>query len=375
MKTRFWKGCLGLLCLAVVAGAMAAGEAGPSSSGSMAGHTVGGDHYAAGRMLTLNQAVVGDLMAAGGQVSNGSSVGGSALLAGGQVQVSGPVAGNLYLGGGQVTLAGRVGHNARVAGGRIEFTAPSDVSGNLSVGGGEVVLKGRVGGYVMAGAGRLLIDGEVAGDVDARADEIALGPNARIGGRLLYASRAGLVRDPAAQVRGEVRRLDGPADWPPQDEPAMLTGSGWLWTLGLLVVAAVLVAALPNWSKGVSVTWRERFLSDLLLGFVLLVSVPAAAVLLLVTVVGIPLGLMTLAAYPVLLLTGYVVSGVALGLWGAQRYRSGWVDRAGGRIAAAVLGMLVLCLLTRIPWLGGMVLFLALLAGLGALGFQTYRAR
>lgn len=365
------------LCLTLAFGALANVDSPDKRTEQATERDVGTDRMAAGRAVSVTQPVAGDLMAAGGQVASSADVAGSAMLAGGQVHLGGRVSDNLYLAGGQLTVNGRVGRNARVAGGKIEFAAPSEVAGNLSVGGGEVSLRGRVNGYVMAGSGKLLIDGVVGGDVEVRVGELTLGPNARIAGKLHYSSSSELKRDSAAQVQGEVKRLTDEGPWAMNGDMArqVVDGAGWVWSLGLLVAAGVLVLALPIFAGKVSVTWRSHFPLSLLVGFVLLVCMPAAAILLFVSVIGVPLGLMTLAAYPVLLLLGYVSSGVALGFWAALRYQPEWTQGQWGGSGAAALGMLAIVLLARIPWLGGLVMFAALLAGLGALGLQAWPAR
>jgi hypothetical protein len=69
-----------------------------------------------------------------------------------------------------------------------------------------------------------------------------------------------------------------------------------------------------------------------------------------------------------------VCTGIALGQWGATRLSPAWSRSSGGQVTAAVLGVLVLGLLARVPWLGGVVMFVALLAGLGALGLQAWKS-
>lgn len=338
-------------------------------------HRFGSDHFAAGSELIISQPVAGDLIAGGGKVEVQTETGGDAILTGGSVRVNGNVGGSLFLAGGQLVVNGAVGRNVRVGGGQVTLGPSSGVDGNLSVAGGDVALKGRVNGYVQAGGGKLLIDGVVNGDVEARAGELVLGPNARIGGKLRYASREPLKRDPAAQVQGEVERIDITGGWPvPEDiERGMGRSGSWIWTLGLLVVAGFMALALPGFTERVSTLWRARFPMSLLLGFVLTVCLPVAALLLMATLIGVPLGLVTLMVYPVLLLLGYVSSGVALGVWVATSLNQPWNEGGMGRMLTAVLGMLAIGLLARVPWLGGLVMLLALLAGVGALVLQGWR--
>lgn len=374
---------LGCMALLLAVGATAdddKGERGERPDRAGLEHRVerdfGNDHFAAGRTLTVAEPVVGDLIAAGGKVEVKTAVGGDAVLTGADVRMDGRVAESLFLLGGQLEVNGQVGRNARVGGGQIEFAAPSEVAGNLSVGGGEVTLKGRVNGYLHAAGGKVLIDGVVGGDVEARAGELTLGPNARITGSLRYASREPIQRDPGAQVQGQVERIEIEGGWPvPEDmERRMGRGGGWIWTLGLVVLAGVMVWAMPRFFGQVATTWQARFPMSLLLGFVLLVCVPVAAVLFLVTIIGVPLGLIIMALYPVLLLLGYVCSGIGLGHWGVARLSPTWSSGTVGQVAGAVAGVLVIGLLARVPWLGGVVMLMALLAGLGAFGMQAWKS-
>lgn len=376
MNSRRLFGLIGLLCLTLTLGITGSLADEERAMKQPVARTFGNDHFAAGRTVSVAQPVAGDLIAAGGQVTVTAQTGGDAVLAGGEVRMDGRVAESLFLAGGQLKVDGQVGRNARIAGGNVELGAPSEVAGNLSVGGGEVTLKGRVGGYLQAAGGKVLIDGVVVGDVEARAGELKLGPNARVSGTLRYASREALQRDPGAQVLGVVERIEVDGGWPVPDdlERGMGRGGGWIWTLGLLVVAGVLVGVLPGFFGQVADTWRTRFPMSVLLGFVLLVCVPVAAVLFLVTIVGVPLGLLTIALYSILLLLGYVCTGIGLGRWGAARLSPTWSHSSAGQVVGAVLGVLAIGLLARVPWLGGPVMLVALLAGLGALALQAWKS-
>jgi hypothetical protein len=364
------KRLLGCLCLFVALSAMA------DEKEHRVERDLGNDHFAAGRTVNVAQPVAGDLIAAGGKVEVNGNVSGDAVLSGGEVRLHSNVAQGLYTAGGQVWVNGNVGRNARVAGGRVEQGTQSIIDGNLSVGGGKVRLMGQVKGYVQAAGGEVFIDSVVGGDVEARSGQVTLGPNARISGKLRYASREAIKRDPAAQVTGGVEQIAAAGGWPVPEyvERGMGRSGGWAWTVGLLVVAGVLVSVFPGFYTRVATTWRERFPTSLLLGFALLVCVPVAAVLFFITIIGVPLGLLTLAAYLMLLIVGYVNSGIALGAWAATRWSKAPATGRAWRAGAAMLGVLAVGLLARLPWAGGVVMFLALLAGLGAFGLQAWRS-
>ena len=337
----------------------------------------GNDRFAAGSSLQIDKPVAGDLMAAGGSVDVMTTVEGDAVLSGGTVSVSKRIGQNFYGAAGKLFVNDVVGRNARVAGGQVTFSQVSEVVGNVSAAGGEVTMNGKVKGHVIVAGGHVLIDAMIGGDVEATGGQVELGPNARIGGKLRYASREPLKRDPAAQVAGALETFAPPGGWPvPENvEHRMGRTGGWVWTIGLLVVAAVLVALLPNFYSGVARTLRAHAGKSLLVGFITLICVPVAALLFLITIIGVPLGLLTVLAYLLLLVIGYVSTGISIGDWALQRARSDAPQSTTWRIGSAILGVLIVSLLARMPWLGGWVVLVALLVGLGALALQIWQFR
>ena len=338
------------------------------------------DTFVFGGSVRIDKPVAGDLIAAGGNVDVDAPVGGDAVMTGGNLRVTAKVGQSVYAAGGRLILDAPIGRNLRVAGGQVDIGPMATVAGNVTVGGGQVSLNGPVKGSISVGGGRVLIDAPVEGDVVANAGQLTLGPNARLAGKLRYRSGDELVRDPAAQVAGTIEHLPLPgraasgAQWHERGwdghRSERSVGPGWFWTLGLMAIAAVLIAALPVTSARVVRTLTTRWAWSLLLGFIALVCIPVAALILLITIIGIPLGLLAVLLYLALLLVGYVASGMALGQWALARWKADAAGRTGWRIAAAMLAVLALALLGSVPYLGGLVALAAVLAGIGAIAMQ-----
>ena len=327
----------------------------------------GGDRLVAGGSVRHTEAVSGDFFGMGGDIELVAPVQGDAIVAGGNVRVSGPVGGDLIAGGGNVVVSGPVARNAVLAGGNVEIAATAEILGDLSVAGGDVDVRGAVFGSVHAGAGDLLIDSRIEGDVHAGTGSLTLGPNARIAGRVVH--RGGKVtQDPAAEVAGGIERAKSR---PPRgNHPEFVhhrSGGGWFWTVGVIALAALLAGAFPAASGRIGSELRAQPGLALLFGLLALVCVPIAALVFMITIIGIPVAIVVLLLYFVLLLVGYAASGVMLGEAALRKWREADAARLGYRIGAAVLAMLLLALLGRIPFLGGLVVFAALLAGIGAI--------
>lgn len=327
--------------------------------------TLGQDRFTAGDQVTVAEAIGGDLIAVGGKVNVSGDIAGTLIAAGGEVQLNGPARHDVYAAGRQITLSAVIEHNARIAGGMVNLQPAARIDGNASLAGRELNLAGEVKGYLLAAGGRIYINGPIGGDVQAAGGEIELGPNARIEGSFRYRSKNELKRAPSAQIQGQVER----APWPEHDRSGFKSAIVGLvvWTLGLAVLAAMLLTVLPTLTRRVSETARAQFGWSLLWGLIVLIGTPLAVVVAMITVIGIPLGLLLLLSYPIVLLIGYVLAGVAVGDAGLFRFKPESAANVNHRILAAALALLVLALAARIPVLGALVCFAALLAGTGAL--------
>ena len=314
----------------------------------------------------------GDLVTFAAEVQVTSPVGGKAVLAGGNVRVAERVEGDLFAAGGNVTIAAAVGGHARVAGGNVELASSGSVEKDLSIAGGDVEIHGPVGGSVHVGAGIVLLDSAVAGDVRAASGDLRLGPNARIAGRLVNRG-AHVSRDPAAVVEGGV--VERPREARYREHVGVgRKGGGWWWTLGLVALAALLAAAFPREVQRVSGALRAHPGVALFAGFVALICVPFAALILGITIIGLPVALVVLLLYGVLLLVGYAAAGVMLGDAALQRWLAPHAAHLGYRIGAATLAMLALALVAKLPVLGAFAVLAAILFGMGAIVMSIVRA-
>lgn len=294
---------------------------------------------------------------------------GDRFVAGGSVRQASAVEGDLFGAAGTFELDASVGGSASLAGGSVVIGPDASIAGRLSAATGTIEIRGPVRGSVHVAGGHVLVDSKVDGDVRVAAGELRLGPNARIGGRLRHRAQD-LQVDPQAQVAGGIERGERMRPETGRGAHAWRWG-GFAWTLGLVALAALIAGAFPLGSRRVGESLRGEPAVAVLVGFMVLVCVPVAALLLLVTIIGIPLAVALLLLYFLVLLVGYATIAVVLGDAALARLRAQDAQRTGWRMGAAMAAMLALAILTRIPWVGGLVAFAVLLAGLGAIVLAT----
>ena len=290
---------------------------------------------------------------------------------GGDVDISQAIEGPVIAAGGNVTVNAPVDGRLRVAGGKVTLGPAAAISGDAAIAGGQITLDGSIKGDLHAAGGEIRINGPVAGNASIAAGTLELGPDARIQGKLTFRGPE-LRRDPAAQVVGGVEQ--SPGRWHRHERTmAQRFAHGWIWTSGLMVLAALIAAALPGPSRRLAQELRERPWLTPLLGLVALTSIPIAAVLLMITIIGIPIGLLALIGYAALLLVGYVWLAVVVGGMLLDRVKPETAALTAWRAGAAVLAMLVLAVLVRVPFVGGLVHLTALAVGVGMIVAVVFR--
>lgn len=343
------------------------------------------DLYVAGRTVEVDARVEGDVVAAGSALRLAGSVTGDALLAGGRVTVEAEVADDVRAAGGDVVVSARVGEDLVAAAGRLAVLPSARVGGRARLAGGEVEVAGHLGRGLEVYGREVRLSGEVAGDVEVVADSLEVLPSARVGGTLFHATRRPPRIAPEAHV-GRVAPLDPATDWRAEaisrlhgwraEGVRALGMVGWATFVAawpaLLVTGLVALLAAPRLTLAAARTVASDPGKSLGLGFVTAVVAPALAIVLLATVVGLWLGLALLALYPVALLAGLVVGVAWLGDLLARTVTGPGPTRlveAGGFAVAVVL----LALLSLVPYIGGWLPPLVLLLGLGAIGVAIAR--
>ncbi len=339
--------------------------------------TMGGDYYAAGRNIELTADVEGDAFAAGCPVLVEGHVTGDGALAGCQITLRGKIDHDLYAAGGSLRLEGEIAGNARMAGGQITLSRQARIAGRTTLAGGRIEISGNTGPYLKVFADTVRLNGEVQGDADLTARNIEIGPDARIKGKLIYRSAEEARIDPAAQIAGGTTRLTLEVARPAAHAGRIALAAFLIFKLvcllGLMLLGTVLILVFPRFAQGAAGTIASDPGKSLALGLALLVTLPVAAILLMLTVIGIPLGMTVLLLYPFALVIGYLTAAYFVAERGAAKLRQGMAMTRGGQILSLVLALLALAVIGLVPILGGLVIFIVLLAGLGAWMLHGYR--
>lgn len=289
----------------------------------------------------------------------------------GTVIVRGTINGDLTAFTGNVFVDGEVNGNLEAFAGNVRINGT--VTGDASAFGGNIFLEegARVGGQLDARGGNVVVEGDVGGDAQLGASTITIGESAVIGGSLTYDGQ--LDRAEGAQIAGEVRQDSSLGADEQFGGPLVPNWAGWLYGfLVNLVLGAVVLLVFPRFSKDLADQTTSAPLLSGVVGLLAFVGIPILAILLFISLVGIPLGLIAILVFPILLWFGYVYGAFSVGAWLLSQ------TDTESRWLALLAGLLLVSLVGFVPIVGGLVQFLVLLLGLGALALSLrdrYRGR
>jgi cytoskeletal protein CcmA (bactofilin family) len=323
------------------------------------------DLYAFGNNVSINGTIKGDLIATGQNISVDGNVTGDVIAAGNSVTIRGQVGGSVRAAGRTAFVDGKIANDLVFAGSEFELTANGRIGRDAIVGTAKTTVTGQIGRNLQVASADAKIDGGVGRDVLASVDKLQLTDRATVGGALKYTSKNEAQIANTSSVKGPIERQD-----PDNGREPLFTGTAavvveWLRGLiGLLILGILVVFFFPGFSRRAGEALVRSPWLTLAIGALVLVGLPILAVVFFAVgalIGGWWIGFVALALFVVVLALSIPVAAVGVGgalLRVAQRPVPVWL--------ALFIGLVALLLVALIPILGGLVIFCALLFGMGA---------
>ena len=239
--------------------------------------------------------------------------------------------------------------------------APNETVQSVVVVNDNVLVDGVVDGTMVVINGRAEINGTVRGEIVVFGDAV-LGTGSRVRDVTVYGGA--LDRAPGAAVEGQIYLEEAPAVRVPSAFVIFLS-------IGVLILGGALLLTLIAWrplSSSAATLIAHPFTVFAIGAFVAL-SVPAAAIAILPTGIGVLLGLAVLiCVIPAAIFTGFAVTALAIGDWVALREPNLIPSQPHTRALAEVtIGVVVTMIVLLIPVVGVLLVAVASTMGVGAL--------
>ena len=327
--------------------------------------TIEDDLYAFGTNISINGTIHGDLIAAGSNISVDGTVTGDVIAAGNSIAIRGQVGGSVRAAGNMMVLDGKVTNDLLAAGNELTILSNGRVGRDVVVGATTATITGQIGRDLQAGGTNVKIDGGVGGNVVASIEHLQLTDRATIGGNLKYTSKNEAQIASASSVKGSIeRQTPEPGRAPLVTGPAALVVEWLKGLIGLLILGILVVFFFPGFARRAGEALVHSPWMTLAIGALVLVGLPIISVVFFAVgalIGGWWIGFVVLSLFVVVLALSIPIAAVGVGgavLRVARRPVPVWL--------ALLIGLVVLLLVALIPILGGLVIFCALLFGMGA---------
>jgi len=373
---KFWLGLLItiLLSLILVPTALAVDLRSDSRLVITQSEIIDEDLVFGGNSLIVNGTVHGDVFAFAQSVEVYGTIDGNLVAFGSRVDVKGTVKGTVISAANDLLVGGQIDGSLVTAGATLTVDQAATIGRSWLAAGDRLRMEGNIGRGVLAAANTLEVGGQVGRDLQAYAGDLTIGSSARVGGPVTYTSNRQAAIDPAAHT--------GRVTYHQSESKARYTPPFWYagWSVlgrvvrfaGFVLFGLVLLSLFPRLRTAFpQVVWEKPWQAPVA-GFLALLAVPVGAVLLMVTVVGLPLGITSLLVFPVA-----VYGSQILVSWSVATLVADRAEPLHGLNWAVLflLGALVTTLLVALPVVGPIIRFLGLLYGLGGLYFAVLQQR
>jgi cytoskeletal protein CcmA (bactofilin family) len=329
------------------------------------------NYYAAGNRVIISTPMPADVLVAGREVDIKQPIAGDVLAAGWRFELTATAEDDLRVAGSEIVVDAPVNGDVTIAGGSVRLGPEAHVSGRSWITGRSVQIDGVLERELNVAAAEVVISGEVRKPVRIVAEKLDIRPGARLLAPVTYrgANEATIAKDATVTGPFTFTRIEEREARRERELPAVST---FLFTMHLFLAGLLVIVFMPRVEQSMIATLRAHALKSFVAGVTLLFTVPLAALFLMLTVLGLPIGLVLAATYAVALFAGVLTTAFFLGDAEARWLRPQSEPTRGQRALILLAGVLTLAVLRLI--LGGVAVFVAILFGVGALSVWLYQA-
>jgi len=336
------------------------------------GEVVDDDLYVAAETIIIDGTVNGDLWAAGNTITVNGIVNGSVMAAGRIVNINGDITHAVRAVAETININGDVGGDVMAGCGKLNIASTARIGGDLLFGADIAGIDGPVEGNIKGSGREVTISNGVNGNVELEVENLTILSTANIGGDLSYTSEeeayiqsgaqiAGATTHKLPEVQPEVKK-----DWTKVFPFVLFFGvlAKVLSFLMAMVAGVVIIFLAPKKLTSITDAIGTRPGPSAGWGAMILFLTPIAALIVCLTIVGIPVGLITLALYGIALYVAQIPVGLFIGRLIIGRFRV--VEGKAIMVGALAIGLAILKLLSLIPYFNVVVGIAVVIFGLGA---------
>jgi hypothetical protein len=334
------------------------------------GEVINDDLYIGANTITIDGTVGGDIWAGARTIFISGPVKGSIMAVAQTIIISGDIEHAIRVAGEKINISGNVAGDLFVAGSEINIENTAHIKGDILLGAGVINIDGIVDGDIKGGGDKIIISNEVGGDINLEVNVLTILSTADIKGSLTYTGENRAVIQTGAQIAGTtIHKLPEAEKEQSKTFPLALFSSiktKFIGFLMALITGLLIILIAPKRLLSIAESIHTRPGPSAGWGSLILFITPIAAIIVCITIIGLPVGLIALALWGMAMYLAQIPFSLFLGQWIISHF--GEVKNSRGfLIGALAVGLLTIRLLTLIPYVGFFIILAVTLFGLGAI--------
>ena len=332
------------------------------------GDVVNDDLYLTGNRITINGVVNGDVLAAGSTVTIDGTVNGDVIVLASTLKFGGEITGSLRTAASTIRIDGNISEDLVVAGSTIDLGNTAEIGRDLIFGASNMKIKSAITRNILGIGEKVEFSDVTGGDISVEVESLTIASTATIKGNLVYTSDNEVDIRQGAVIEGEITRKvpvhdKWYSDW--TFTPAMKAWAKAIAYLMVLLLGIIIILIAPRKSAEVVSNIQTKPLKSLGWGILVFLVTPIVIVIAILTIIGIPAGLIVAILYGLLLFVSQLVIGLFIGRWILSRFSV--EETKGSLIGGLFIGFTLLTLVKLIPWVGFVLWWPTALFGIGAI--------
>ena len=328
--------------------------------------TIKSDLFISGQSLRVEGTVDGDVYAFGQQVNVSGHITGDLICFAQSARVSGTIDGNVRSFTNNITISGSVDRSVTAFNEVFNLDSNGKIGHNLTMVSQTVTLDGKIDRDYLGFFQQATLSGTIGGNVNAKGDSLTVSGSAAIGGKTTFEGNKPAVVSSEARLASPIEFKKMEHKHGHERDTSYYV---WrvIWTASFVLFGLVLFSLMPRFAIETTEA-AENLGASFGLGVLVLPGVLIAAVIACITVIGLLVGLSTVLIWLIALLSAEIVVGSIVGRWIIGRATEFWP--MVGRMA---VGIVVVRIITTLPWVGGWAKLAVVLWGMGAISLALYR--
>ena len=330
-------------------------------------------YFAASDYLSVNTQINGDAYLAGNNVEITNTVTGDLFVAGNKVTVDGTVADSLRIAAGTVDLSSTVFGNVLIVADVVNINQAAKILGHTNIYANKITISGALNGETTIRGSEVVLNGTLNNQANIQATKITTGATANITKTADFSAEIFSLDAKTQGTTNITTHTLANKEAVQKNKQVEHKFNSFIRSYFFFVVIGILLILIwPTWSGRVITEMQNNPKKTWFKGAIYFFAAPTVLLMLIFTLVGIPLAVLGALFYLVSLALGKLFAGAYLGHFLVQKGK--FQNEKKQQIICLIVGYFILSVLMQLPWLGWLIMILAVLWGAGGM-IEAHKTR